>query len=90
MFCCAHDHGLALLLAEDQGQPDETPAPPVVLRIIMIGILAVNAAALGIIALARDGLIPLHPTPKNKKPRASRAFSSSSTGVWWSRGGSNS
>jgi hypothetical protein len=52
MFCCAHDPGLALLLAEDQGQSDETPAPPVVLRIIMIGILAVNAAALGIIALA--------------------------------------
>jgi hypothetical protein len=51
MFCCAHDPGLALLLAEDQGQPDETPALPVVLCIIMIGILAVNAVALGIIAL---------------------------------------
>jgi hypothetical protein len=51
MFYCAHDPGLALLLAEDQGQPDETAASPVVLRIIMIGILAVNAVALGIIAL---------------------------------------
>jgi hypothetical protein len=52
MFTCAHDPGLALLLAEYQGQPDETPAPPVFIRIIMIGILAVNAAALGSIALA--------------------------------------
>ena len=52
MFCCAHDPGLALLLAEDQGQPDETPALPVVLCIIMIGILAVNAVALGIMPLA--------------------------------------
>ena len=52
MFSCAHDPGLALLLAKDRGLPDETPAPPVFIRIIMIGILAVNAAALGIIALA--------------------------------------
>ena len=51
MFCCAHDPGLAMLLAEDQGQPDATPASPVFIRIIMIGILAVNAAALAIIAL---------------------------------------
>ena len=51
MFYCAHDPGLALLLAEDQGQPDETAASPVFLRIIMIGILAVNAAALVIIAI---------------------------------------
>jgi len=51
MFTCAHDPGLALLLAEDQGQPDETPALPVFIRIIMIGLLAVNAAALGIIEL---------------------------------------
>lgn len=52
MFYCAHDPGLALLLAEDRGMPDETAASPVLIRIIMIGILAVNAAALGIIALA--------------------------------------
>jgi len=52
MFTCAHDPGLALLLAEDQGQPDETPASPVFIRIIMIGILAVNAVALAIIALS--------------------------------------
>jgi hypothetical protein len=51
MFTCAHDPGLALLLAEDKSQPDETPALPVFIRIIMIGILAVNAAALAIIAL---------------------------------------
>ena len=51
MFYCAHDPGLALLLAEDQGQPDETAASPVFLRIIMIGILAVNAAVLAIIAI---------------------------------------
>ena len=51
MFSCAHDPGLALLLAEDQGPLDETAALPVVLCIIMIGILAVNAVALGIIAL---------------------------------------
>jgi hypothetical protein len=52
MFYCAHDPGLALLLAEDQGQPEETAVSPVVLRILMIGILAVNAVALGVIALA--------------------------------------
>ncbi len=52
MFSCAHDPGLALLLAEDHGQPDQTAASPVFIRIIVIGILAVNAAALGIIALA--------------------------------------
>ncbi|MCA3511352.1 MAG: hypothetical protein IOC80_10995 [Rhodobacter sp.] len=51
MFFCAHDPGLALLLAEDQGQYDQTDPPPVFIRIIMIGILAVNASALAIIAL---------------------------------------
>jgi hypothetical protein len=51
MFYCAHDPGLALLLAEEQGKTDETAASPVFIRIIMIGILAVNAAALGMIAL---------------------------------------
>jgi len=51
MFYCAHDPGLALLLAEDQGQPDDTTASPAFVRIIMIGILAVNAAALAIIAI---------------------------------------
>jgi hypothetical protein len=51
VFCCAHDPGLALLLAEDQGQSDQTAPPPVLIRIIMIGILAVNASALVIIAL---------------------------------------
>jgi hypothetical protein len=51
MFYCAHDPGLALLLAEVQGQPDQTAASPVFIRIIMIGILAVNATALAIIAL---------------------------------------
>jgi hypothetical protein len=52
MFTCAHDPGLALLLAEDQGPLDESTASPAFIRIIMIGILAVNAVALGIIALA--------------------------------------
>jgi hypothetical protein len=52
VFYCAHDPGLALLLAEDHGQPDQTAASPVFIRIIVIGILAVNAAALGLIALA--------------------------------------
>jgi len=52
MFYCAHDPGLALLLAEEQGHPDQTAASPVFIRIIMIGILAVNAVALGMIALA--------------------------------------
>jgi hypothetical protein len=51
MFYCAHDPGLALLLAEEQGQPDETVPAPVFVRIIMIGVLAVNAATLGLIAL---------------------------------------
>ncbi len=52
MFYCAHDPGLALLLAEDQGQPDQTAASPAFIRVIMIGILAVNAVALAIIAIS--------------------------------------
>jgi len=50
MFCCAHDPGLALLLAEDENWPDQA-ASPATIRIILISILALNAAALLLIGL---------------------------------------
>ncbi len=50
MLYCAHDPGLALLMAGEDGPYDQA-APPVLVRIIMIGILAMNLAALTIIAL---------------------------------------
>jgi hypothetical protein len=52
MFLCAHDPGLALLLAEQGTLPPEEAAPPHVLRGIMLSILSLNAAAVAVIALA--------------------------------------
>ena len=52
MFYCAHDPGLALLLAEEDGRLPEPATPPATVRAIMILILTLNAAALLMIALA--------------------------------------
>lgn len=50
MFYCAHDPGLALLLAEQDDSADQTSASPSLVRAIMVSILALNAAALAITA----------------------------------------
>ncbi len=52
MFYCAHDPSLALLLAGEDGRTPETAPAPAAVQAIMIGILALNAAALLMIALA--------------------------------------
>ena len=52
MFYCAHDPGLALLLAGEDGRTHEPAAAPATIRAIIFLILALNAAALLMIGLA--------------------------------------
>jgi hypothetical protein len=51
MIYCAHDPGLALLLAEGEGWA-EPEASPTAARLAMLSVFALNAIALALIALA--------------------------------------